>query len=196
MLEDTPKDKEENISDSESKYIDFSASEKLLESIGYKSFEEVPNDKLIGLIYEFIENSKKINLQLSQLIQEKELIQDNFNSTLRKVAKWENDKNIMLSIMKKENEKIQQLLIENIIEVIDTIESFEGISEEISKLTKPTVEKIIDKFNLEVINLDKFDPQKHVAIDKISEGKNIYKCIKKGYIYKSKVIRFASVLLD
>lgn len=195
MSEDTKKDSTTSTS-VEDTYIDFSESEKLLNSLGYESFDEMSKEELVNVIHKFIEHSKKVNYELNTVISEKNRLDTVLNDTIRHVAKWENEKNVMLGIMKTENEKIETSLIENVVEILDTIESFEGLAEDIDKLIKPTVERIINKFGLQIIETKIFDPQKHMAVDKISEGTEIYKCIKKGYSYKNKIIRFASVILN
>jgi molecular chaperone GrpE (heat shock protein) len=154
--------------------------------------------QLISFINTLKEEKQVLKVDLENILKEKNSVKTNFEELLRKVAKWETDKNILTNILKKEYESKEIDLVKDILEVLDMLDEFKNLN--LDKDTLISIDlyakKLIERFKLKEIQLDSFDPSLHVAVGKTEKGEKISKCIKKGYLYMDKLIRYANVILD
>ena len=114
------------------------------------------------------------------------------------VAKWENDKTTLTNMLVKEYESKEIDLIKGVVDVVDKLDSVCAALTDTSSITvlQSTISNLLQRFTLVRIEKQQFDPQYHIAANKVQHGKKILQCIIHGYTYKQKVIRFATVLLD
>jgi molecular chaperone GrpE (heat shock protein) len=137
--------------------------------------------------------------ELDLIIKDKKDIEDRFESVMSKVAKWENDKNILLRNLELQFENRNTEIIKQILDVLDMLEDLiklNTIEEKTKEVIIHQMNVLKNKFELTEIELKEFNPSLHIALDKKDKGSNIINCVQKGYYYKGKIIRYASVLLD
>ncbi|CAL4042445.1 Protein GrpE [Buchnera aphidicola (Tetraneura ulmi)] len=158
-----------------------------------------------------LEFSKEIKINLQKKINN--LKKKIFDVQLRTQANIENLKKDTQKKIKEIKKQKKEEIITNLIPIVD---NFEKINEQIKKNQTIKNEKIIEGISLTLFNLKNdlkkigvqpiilknkiFNPNFHETQNKFKfDEKKIYKIkstVKKGYIYKNKILRKSIVLID
>jgi molecular chaperone GrpE len=160
------------------------------------------NEDRIEELEEYIEELKKENDELKK---------ENEN-LLRHVANVENEKKLIIKEAERKVSLANEMILKDLIKVIDAINS--ALKIEVDEDCKDCVSSYIDgikmvnemfhdvlnDYGIEKIKVEKFDPNYHQAIQKISDEKyeddEIVDVLQDGYKIKDKVIRPSMVIVN
>lgn len=154
--------------------------------------------KKAQLLAKYLEVVERQSTTLAKLVAQKEELSKKCEYTLKLVADWENHKQILLQDTKHRFQVAQIELKTTIAEQCNFLrELAEGTNEEsLKKLLESKIANLEKNHQLVLMTETHFDPTKHIAIGKQKNAEKIKKTITHGYIYKSKPILLAKVLLD